>query len=224
MDTTNTTVNPVNLAGYTESAAPLLQIYYRCERRMSDNDELPEGSAERKQFAVSVCGNYKNLFIKLGDFGSTAFHLAVRNDSTEMLEALIEAARRLPPPSSTNDDPQTTTLETILRRGDRWGTTALHAAVMVDKFEHARLLAEADPNYRHMQGELSHLCTAASLGYLNIVKMIAETCTAPAVDGALIAVIPHLPEGYSVSSDIVESIIEQAEDIIIQPIQQITAF
>ncbi|WOG87850.1 hypothetical protein DCAR_0207082 [Daucus carota subsp. sativus] len=113
---TNTTVNPVNLAGDTESVATLYEIYSSCERRIGENDEFPEGSAERKQFAVSVFGNNTNLFIKPAPGGYTAFHLAVNSDSTEMLEALIEAARWLPSSSSsTNDDPQTTSLETLLR-------------------------------------------------------------------------------------------------------------
>ena len=191
---TNSTVNPVKLGADAESQDTLDEIYDSCARRIGENDEFPKGSAERKQFAVSVCGNNNNLFIKLASDESTAFHLAVRSDSTEVLEALIEAARRLPPSSSsTDDDPQTTTLETLLRRGDWRGSSALHEAVVANKFEHAKLLAEADPNDRHMP--LSPLYTAARLGYLNIAKMIAETCTAPVVDGALLVVIPHLPQG-----------------------------
>ncbi|XP_063943556.1 protein ACCELERATED CELL DEATH 6-like isoform X2 [Daucus carota subsp. sativus] len=176
----------------------LLEIYNSCELRIRNNiHNLPEGSEEHKLFAASQCQYTNNLFTKLAPDKSTAFHLAVRSDSTEMLEALIEAARRLPwsSSSSTNDDAQTTALETLLRRADCQGITALLKAVVANKFEHAKLLAKADPKDRHMQTKSSPLCTAVRLRYLNIAQMIAHTCRAPAVDGALIALIPQLPEG-----------------------------
>ncbi|KAL8090981.1 hypothetical protein AgCh_040164 [Apium graveolens] len=142
-----------------------------------------------------------------GPNGSTALHAAIiknRNNGIEVVEILIDAARRLPSSTSDNDnitdsnpvtsfqassssdndstdDHPVTSFQAFLRRVDKDLNTALHISVMQGNLATAKLLVESDPSYFGTQNNEGQtpFDIALERGYADIVKMMCTTCTAP---------------------------------------------
>ncbi|KAL8149694.1 uncharacterized protein LOC141708878 isoform X2 [Apium graveolens] len=206
-----------------DDESSLEEIFESCMLRINQN-KLPQGSPERVQFVLTELGNI-NLWSKAED-QKTAFHYAVAHESSEVVQLLIHKARLSLSSSSSSSSSssandaldQSVSLESLLRQADLLGYTALHRAVENGDLEISTLLAQADPNDKHVQnfkGE-TPFYTAVSLQKIEIVKMIGTTCTVPAFDGpdgtiALHAAIANLPEAHRGGSDMVKVILEAGE-------------
>ncbi|XP_074357005.1 uncharacterized protein LOC141696779 isoform X1 [Apium graveolens] len=113
-----------------------------------------------------------------GPGSSTALHAAIKkdNDIIEVVEALIDAARRHLPKAS---------FQAFLRHGDEDMETPLHYAVTEGNVAIVKLLVEADPTDPHIQNNdgKTPMYIAVEKGLKDIVEIISTTCTSPSLDG-----------------------------------------
>ncbi|XP_074374830.1 uncharacterized protein LOC141715252 [Apium graveolens] len=147
------------------------------------------------------------LLIKVDKDKQTALHHAARSGHIEVVEILIDAARRIWPSSATTDDPSNSPshFEDFLRRADYKGNTALHEAVRSGAVATVERLVNADPNDRHTQnwdGE-TPMYDAVQRRHYDIVKMMCKTCTAPSLDG---------PKGHSALHAAIEEFYNESTD------------
>lgn len=144
------------------------------------------GETERVKFMVTEFAN-KNLLVKEDKYKQTPLHLAAAHGCSEVVEILIDAARRIRPSSATSDDPYNSqsAVEDYLRRTNTFGNTALHYAVYKGDVAAVELLVNADQNDRHIQNKegCTPMYAAVASGNCDIVKLICKTCTAPSLDG-----------------------------------------
>ncbi|XP_074382109.1 uncharacterized protein LOC141724020 [Apium graveolens] len=174
---------------------------------------------EQVQFILTKFANKKNLLVKLDKYKQTALHLAAARGHTEVVEILIDAARRSLSSSDT-DDPHSPVnhVEDFFRQANYMGNTALHQAVTSNNVATVEQLVKADPNDRHIQnlGGFTPVYLAAKSGYNDIVKIICNTCTAPSLIGpegttALHAAISQLHEAGKTDKDIVMVLMDSAK-------------
>ena len=165
--------------------------------------ESKKGDIENVRFIVSEFAN-KSLLDKKDRSKQTALHLASQHGHTQVVEALIDAARLLP-----NDaHNQVTFLQDFIRQADAQnGNTTLHLAVLNDNMAIVKLLVEADSNDSHVQNDegKTPIYIAAENGYKDIVKVICTTCTALSLDGpstgrttALHALMQNIDQGMDI--------------------------
>ncbi|KAL8122420.1 hypothetical protein AgCh_018949 [Apium graveolens] len=171
----------------------------------------------------SMYGNTENLLFILKEFanrsflfnvdsnGETALHLAAYYGHTEVVKALINAARSLP---SSADDAISPVITFIRLANYVYANTALHLAVSNHNVDIVKVLVEEDPTDTHIQNSDgdSPVYLAAERGYNDIVKLICRACRAPNFRGpnnrtALHAVITRLHEAEKDDSDVVEVLI-----------------
>ncbi|XP_017232772.2 uncharacterized protein LOC108206862 isoform X1 [Daucus carota subsp. sativus] len=179
--------------------------------------ESKKGDIENVRFIVSEFAN-KSLLDKKNRSKQTALHLASQHGHTQVVEALIDAARLLP-----NDaHNQVTFLQDFIRQADAQnGNTTLHLAVLNDNMAIVKLLVEADSNDSHVQNDegKTPIYIAAENGYKDIVKVICTTCTALSLDGpstgrttALHALMQNIDqEGTDGESDVIRMMVDAAQ-------------
>ncbi|KAL8091025.1 hypothetical protein AgCh_040207 [Apium graveolens] len=165
-----------------------------------------------------------------GPDGSTALHAAVknRNHNFEVVEVLIDAARRLLSSDSGSHDTESnpvTSFQAFLRRVDEDLNTALHIAVMQGNMATAKLLTESDPSYlgiKNNKGE-TPFYIAAERGYPDILKMICTTSTAAPVNlyghpSSWHAVIKNLDEEENEVIDVIKLFVDICKSALISEI------
>ncbi|WOG86575.1 hypothetical protein DCAR_0205790 [Daucus carota subsp. sativus] len=179
--------------------------------------ESMKGEIENVRFIVSEFAN-KSLLGKLDRSKQTALHLAAQHGHTQVVEALIDAARLLP-----NDaHNQVTFLQDFIRQADvQNGNTTLHLAVVNDNVAIVKLLVEADSNDSHVRNHegKTPIYIAAENGYKNIVKVICTACTALSLDGpstgkttALHSLMQNIDqEGTEGESDVIGMMVDAAK-------------
>ncbi|XP_074339526.1 protein ACCELERATED CELL DEATH 6-like isoform X2 [Apium graveolens] len=146
-----------------------------------------DGHTERVKFMVTEFAN-KSLLVKVNKYKQTPLHFAAGRGYSEVVEILIDAARRIWPSSATaDDDPYNSpsAVKDFLRQADSRGNTALHLAVYRGVEASVELLVNADRNDRHIQNHKGEtpMYAAVARGQYDIVKLICKTCTAPSLDG-----------------------------------------
>lgn len=161
-----------------------------------------DGSIEQVQYILKEFAG-DNFLVKLDSNKETALHVAAFYGHTEVVEGLIDAAKKTLP-TSADTDPQNpiNSFEGFVRHANESMNTALHLAVGHGNLGCAKLLAEEDKGDRHIQNcnDETPVYLAAKLGYNDTVKMICKTCTTPTLDGpdgstALHAAIRKLHQG-----------------------------
>nr|XP_017232624.1 PREDICTED: ankyrin-3-like isoform X2 [Daucus carota subsp. sativus] len=149
--------------------------------------ESKRGDTERVRFIVTEFSN-KDLLVKQDKLKQTALHLAAHHGHTQVVEVLIDAARRHLPSSSARDDTHNpfSAFKAFIRLATSpKQNTALHVAVLNGNVAIVKLLVEADPSDRHIQNYegKTPIYIAAEKGYMAIIKEICTTCTAQCLEG-----------------------------------------
>ncbi|XP_063942698.1 uncharacterized protein LOC108206743 isoform X1 [Daucus carota subsp. sativus] len=149
--------------------------------------ESKRGDTERVRFIVTEFSN-KDLLVKQDKLKQTALHLAAHHGHTQVVEVLIDAARRHLPSSSARDDTHNpfSAFKAFIRLATSpKQNTALHVAVLNGNVAIVKLLVEADPSDRHIQNYegKTPIYIAAEKGYMGIIKEICTTCTAQCLEG-----------------------------------------
>ncbi|XP_074346116.1 uncharacterized protein LOC141684877 [Apium graveolens] len=111
----------------------------------------------------------------------TALYLAADRGHAQVVEALLDAARRNLPSASANDDtlhnPISSFQDFIRQANGQMGNTALHLAVLTDNVAIVKLLVKADPN------DKTPVYIAAENGFKDVVKEMCTSCAALSLDG-----------------------------------------
>ncbi|XP_074355485.1 uncharacterized protein LOC141695129 [Apium graveolens] len=180
--------------------------------------ESMRGDTERVRFILREFPK-KNLLVKRDGLKRTALHLAADYGHPQVVEVLIDAARRNLPSSSANNQTNCF-LSFIGQATDQMGNTALHLAVLNGNVAIVKLLIEADPNDSlHVQNNegKTPIYIAAEKGYKVIIKEMCRTCTALSLDGpggsttALHAAIVNIHQEEEEEDNVIRMMINAAK-------------
>ncbi|XP_063942609.1 uncharacterized protein LOC108208771 isoform X2 [Daucus carota subsp. sativus] len=180
--------------------------------------ESKKGDIDNVQFIVSSFAK-KNLLDKLDRSNQTALHLAAQHGHTQVVEALVHAAKKLF--CSANDDANipVSSFQNFVRQAnvpDK--NTTLHLAVLNNNVAIVKLLVEADPYDDHVQNNVGKtpIYIASENGYKDIVREICSTCNALSIDGpdgttALHALIQNIGPVTEGESDVIGMMVHAAK-------------
>ncbi|XP_017234792.1 uncharacterized protein LOC108208776 isoform X2 [Daucus carota subsp. sativus] len=181
--------------------------------------ESINGNTERVRFILRHFAS-KNLLSFLGSQKETVLAWPAYFGYTEVVEALIDAARQLPSSLSNNiTQNHVSSFHAFLRHADNDSETALCVAARRGHTIIAKLLVEADPADKHIPNKdgKTPIYMAAENGYHDIVKLICTTCTSPLnFDGpggstALHAAINNLHKAKEEDKDVIRVMINAAK-------------
>ncbi|XP_074357329.1 uncharacterized protein LOC141697043 isoform X2 [Apium graveolens] len=183
--------------------------------------ESKKGVRGNIRFILSAFAN-KNLLVRLDNRKQTALYLAAHHGHTQVVEALLDEARRNLPSSLANDDTHNlfTPFQAYVRQANVPDqNTALHAAVLGGNVAIVKLLVEADPNDSHVQNTegKTPIYIAAENGFKDVVKELCKTCTALSFDGpggcttALHALIQNLKKGNEEDRELIMMTVKAAK-------------
>ncbi|GFY84986.1 hypothetical protein Acr_03g0017600 [Actinidia rufa] len=150
------------------------------------------------QCVMEVLNMCPSMYRKVNSRGDTSLHVAAREGHSTIVQALIEYANALDEELENGVG----TAKDMMRMTNEERDTALHEAVRNHHSFVVQLLTKEDPEFYHPgnNAEETPLYLAAERGYLGLVFVILETCTAPAYGGpggrtALHSAVIHNLEG-----------------------------
>ncbi|XP_052206906.1 protein ACCELERATED CELL DEATH 6-like [Diospyros lotus] len=150
------------------------------------------------QCVMEVLNTCPSMYRMVNSGGDTALHIAAREGQSTILRALVEYANAL----DEELEDGVGTAKDMLRMANAVGDTALHEAVRNHHPVAVQLLTREDPEFCHPANcvEETPLYLAAERGYVGLVFVILETCSAPAYGGpgcrtALHSAVIHNHEG-----------------------------